>query len=79
MARKDEIFVNFLQHEILHDHYKIQPEDLPKTVAEGLGSEHIIVKAIAFIVENTEDTAALSDKALFTQITQFLNLSTYDH
>ncbi|MCA0151714.1 hypothetical protein [Winogradskyella vincentii] len=75
MARKDKIFKSFLQHEIIVEKYEINENDIPDRVSEGLNSKHPIVKAIALIVDKTEDYNAPSDKALYSQITQFLNES----
>jgi len=80
MARKDEIFMSFLKHEIIQEQYNIPPADLPKTIQEGLDSKHAIIKTLAVVVENTEGpNNILTDKALYAQITQFLNLETNDY
>jgi hypothetical protein len=73
MARKDDIFMSFIKHELINEKYELTETDLPHNLKEGLKSEHTIIKAVALIVENTEGVNPLSDKALYAQITQFLN------
>ncbi|MAB47206.1 hypothetical protein [Pontimicrobium sp. IMCC45349] len=75
MARKDDILKSFLEHEIISEKYGINKDDIPDKLQEGLNSEHAIIKAISLIVENTEGFNTVSDKALYSQITQFLNES----
>jgi hypothetical protein len=76
MARKDEIFMSFINHELINEKYELSKTDLPHNLKDGLKSEHTIIKAIALVVENTEGLNPLSDKALYGQITQFLNEAT---
>ena len=76
MARKDDIFISFIKHELITEKYNLSDEDLPQTLQQGLNSEHTIIKAIALIVESTEGINPMSDKALYGQITQFLNEAT---
>jgi hypothetical protein len=76
MARKDDIFISFIKHEIISEKYELKETDLPHNLKEGLKSEHTIIKAIALIVENTESINPSSEKALYGQITQFLNEAT---
>jgi hypothetical protein len=73
MARKDEILMNFLEHNIIAEKYNIQPKELPKTVRDALNSKHPIVKAIALIVDQLEPTYKITDSALRNLITQYLN------
>lgn len=73
MARKDDIFISFIKHELITEQYDLTETDLPHNLKDGLKSEHTIIKAIALFVENTEGVNPLSDKALYAQITQFLN------
>jgi len=73
MARKDDIFISFIKHELISEQYSLSAADLPNNLKEGLKSEHTIIKAIAIIVENTDGANFLADKALYAQITQFLN------
>lgn len=75
MARKDDVFMSFIKHELISEKYDLKEDDMPNSIKEGLKSEHTIIKAIALIVENAEGINPLSDKALYGQITQFLNES----
>lgn len=75
MARKDDIFKNFLEHEIISKKYGISKDEIPEKLSEGLNSKHVIIKAIALIVENTEGLNPISDRALYGKITTFLNES----
>ncbi|MEO7977695.1 hypothetical protein [Flavobacterium sp.] len=76
MARKDDIFISFIKHELIREQYNLTESDLPLNLKDGIKSDHTIIKAIALIVENTEGINPLSDKALYGQITQFLNEAT---
>lgn len=76
MARKDDIFISFIKHELIREQYDLTESDLPLNLKDGIKSDHTIIKAIALIVENTEGINPLSDKALYGQITQFLNEAT---
>lgn len=76
MARKDDIFISFIKHELISEKYNISENDLPHNLKEGLNSKHTIIKAIALIVENTESINPSSEKGLYGQITQFLNEAT---
>ena len=76
MARKDDIFISFIKDKLISEKYDLNESDLPYSLKDGLKSEHTIIKAIALIVENTEGVNPLSDKALYVQITQFLNEAT---
>lgn len=76
MARKDDIFISFIKDKLISEKYDLNETDLPHNLKDGLKSEHTIIKAIALIVENTEGMNPLSDKALYGQITQFLNEAT---
>lgn len=73
MARKDNIFKGFLDHDLITEKYGIPTEDIPDSLSEGLKSDHIIIKTIAQIVESSESYNPLSDRALYTKIIQFLN------
>ncbi len=72
MARKDDIFVSFINHPIIKDKYGIEKSDLPNNLREGLSSKYLIIQTIALIVESQEKVPADSDKALDTKIRQFL-------
>lgn len=73
MARKDEIFKSFMKHQLLSVKYYIAENDIPSTVYEGLRSDTPIVKAIALIVEGMDGTTNVTESALRTQVTQYLN------
>jgi hypothetical protein len=73
MARKDDILISFLQHDIIKDKYQIENNELPKTVREALNSKEPIIKAIGLIVENLEAASPTTDNALRNLITQYLN------
>lgn len=73
MARKDDIFVSFIKHELITEKYILAEADLPLNLKEGLNSEEPIIKTIALIVKNSEEANYASDRALYGQITQFLN------
>lgn len=73
MARKDEILISFLTHELLENKYELKKEELPKTVREALNSNMPIVKAIALIVDGLDGTTTVTDSVLRNQVTQFLN------
>lgn len=73
MNKKDKIFKSFLEHEIISKKYGISKDKIPSRLVDGLNSNYAIVRAIALIVENTEGNRAIQDKALYNQITNFLN------
>ena len=73
MARKDEIFISFLEHPIIKDKYGINESSLPTNLRSGLSSDHVIVKAIALIVESKEKNHSESDTSLQKKLIQFLN------
>jgi len=73
MARKDDIFKSFLNHELLTTKYELQDSDIPATVREALNSAKPIIKTIALIVEGLDGTSPVTDKVLRDQVTQFLN------
>ena len=72
MGRKESIFTSFINHELIVEKYNISKGELPQNLSEGLKSNYSIIKAIALIVDKTEKKP-VSDKALYGQITQFLN------
>lgn len=73
MARKDDIFISFIKHELITEKYMLAEADLPHNLKEGLNSEEAIIKAIALIVKNSEEANYTADRALYGQITQFLD------
>lgn len=72
MARKDDIFNSFINHSIVSEKYGIDKSKLPRTLREGLVSEHVIVQTIALIVDSQESLPAESNKALNTKVKKFL-------
>jgi len=73
MARKDDIFLSFLQHPLVKDKYGIRKADLPRNLSDGLSSNHTIVKSIALIVDSQEKYPAVSHKALDKKLRLLLN------
>lgn len=73
MARKDEILISFLNHELFESKYDIKKEDLPSTVSQGLVSNFPIIRAISLIIDGLEASSPLSDSVLRNQVTQYLN------
>ena len=73
MARKDDIFKSFLDHDIIESKYLLNQEVLPKTVREGLNSNIPVVKAIALIVDGLERSPSTGDNQLKDIVLRFLN------
>jgi len=73
MARKDDILISFLEHDIIKEKYQIESNELPTTVRDALNSNVPIIKAIGLIVENLEASTPTTDNALRNLITQYLN------
>lgn len=73
MARKDEILISFLNHDLLIAKYGLKKEDLPATVRLALNSDKAIVKAIALIVEGLDGNMPVTDAVLRNQVIQYLN------
>ncbi|MCZ4409094.1 hypothetical protein O3Q51_09755 [Cryomorphaceae bacterium 1068] len=73
MARKDNIFKSFLEHELIYTKYNLQDTELPNTVREALNSDTPIVKAIALIVDSLEKSPSSTDNELRNIILQYLN------
>jgi len=76
MARKDDIFKSFLEHEILKKEYNLTDEDLNITLRQALNSDIPIIKAIALIVDSSEKINRDSDQVISREITQYLNTAT---
>jgi hypothetical protein len=72
MARKDDIFLSFLKHNVINEKYEIPVSELPRNLTEGLVSKHVIVQTIALIVESMEKIPSDTDKAIEIKIKQFL-------
>jgi len=75
MARKDDILKSFLAHRMLKEKYEISVDDMPKTIREATNSNIPIIKAIALIVDNLENSTPISDPQLRILVTQYLNES----
>lgn len=73
MARKDDIFLSFINHPKIEKDYEINPKDLPGNLQDGLKSEKPIIRTIALIIKNSEGNSAINDKALNNLIRQYLN------
>ncbi len=73
MARKDDIYISFINHELIKEKYNVNEGALPKNIREGLNSNISILKALAIIVDDVESKNPSSDKSLYSKITQFLN------
>lgn len=75
MARKDDIMISFLEHDLLKSKYKLTDEELPKTIRDAVKSQIPIIKTIALIVDNLENPTPTTDAALRNLVTQYLNES----
>jgi superfamily II DNA or RNA helicase len=75
MTRKDDILSNVLKHEMLKDKYHLSQKAMPKTIKEALSSSNPIIKSIALLIDNLENTTPTSDTVLRNIITQYLNES----
>lgn len=73
MLRRDKILQSFLEHEIIQEKYGISKDDLPKKVFDARKSRKAIIRAIALIVKDKENTLPSDDKQLYRMITQYLN------
>jgi hypothetical protein len=73
MARKDNIFKSFLEHDLIQKKYHLSQGKLPDSVRDGLKSELPIVKSLALIVESLENVTPITDKELHRTITLLLN------
>ena len=73
MARKDEIFKSFINHDLLESKYGLNINEIPTTVREALNCDKPIIKAIALIVEGLDGTNPVTDTTLRNQILQYLN------
>lgn len=69
----NELLVNFLNHELLQDKFKIQKSDLPNNLKGALEDNNGIVNTIAMIVQTIQSDSNITDKALKTKISQHLN------
>lgn len=69
----NELLVNFLNHELLQDKFKIPNSDLPDNLKGALEDKNGIVNTIAMIVQTIQSDSNITDKALKTKISQHLN------
>ena len=76
MARKDEIFLSFINHPLIKEKYEIEETELPMNLNDGLRSDHVIIQTIALIVTSQEKQPAETDAALQKKVIQFLNQET---
>jgi hypothetical protein len=54
MAKKDDTFNSFMEHEILKSKYKIDSKDVPRSVLEGKKSKNLIIASIAEIADSID-------------------------
>jgi hypothetical protein len=75
MAKKDEIFNSFMEHELLKTKYELKSEDIPKNVREAKNSQSPIVKLIAEIVDTIDgiDTEKKTDQQAYDILTRYLS------
>ncbi len=73
MARKDEILQSFLNHNLLKDKYDLSSEEQNMRHLDALNSEKPIIKSIALLVDELENSSAISDGRLYEMLTQYLN------
>lgn len=73
MARKDDIFMSFIDHPLIKEKYEIDNTELPANLREGLASNEVIIQTIALIVDSQEKVPAESDSALQKKVVQYLN------
>ncbi|MBT6170169.1 MAG: hypothetical protein HOH98_05400 [Flavobacteriaceae bacterium] len=71
MNRKDKILNNFLNHKLLKEKYNYDHKET--SINTALKSKTKIIKTIAMIIHNSEDSNKVSDNELKNQITRFLN------
>ncbi len=75
MARKDDILISFLEHDLLKSKYELTEGELPKTIRDAIKSQNPVIKTIALIVDNMENPTPITDSALRNLVTQYLNES----
>ena len=73
MAKEDYILRSFMAHPILKEVYKIEDNDLPQTVEEGIKSRHPVIMAIAHIVKGVQRLPFTSDHDMQRQVLTILN------
>lgn len=75
MAKKDEIFNSFMEHELLKSKYELKSEETPKNVREAKNSHIPIVKVIAEIVDTIDgiDSEKKTDQQAYDILTRYLS------
>ena len=75
MAKKDEIFNSFMEHELLKTKYELNREDIPSNVREAKNSNIPIVKLIAEIVDTIDgiDSEKKTDQQAYDILTRYLS------
>lgn len=73
MAKYDEMYRSFLEHELLTDKYNIVVDDLPKNVI-GSPSNIKIIDTLRLIVKSIELDNNKTDKELVSIISKSLNV-----
>lgn len=73
MAKKDDIFMSFIDHPLIKEKYEIDNTELPANLREGLASNKVIIQTIALIVDSQEKVPPESDSALQKKVIQYLN------
>jgi hypothetical protein len=75
MAKKDDIFISFMKHELIKSKYELNSEDIPSNVREAKNSNIPIVKIIAEIVDTIDgiDSEKKTDQQTYDIITRFLS------
>ena len=75
MARKDDIFASFMQHDLLVTKYELNPEELPSNLRDGKNSTIPIIKLIAEIVDTIDglDYEKKTDQQAYDILTRYLS------
>jgi hypothetical protein len=75
MAKKDDIFISFMKHELIKSKYELNSEDIPSNVREAKNSNIPIVKIIAEIVDTIDgiDSEKKTDQQTYDIITRYLS------
>lgn len=75
MAKKDDIFNSFMEHELLKTKYELKSEDIPRNVREAKNSNIPIIKLIAEIVDTIDglDSEKKTDQQTYDLLTRYLS------
>lgn len=75
MAKKDEIFNSFMEHELLKTKFELNREDIPSNVREAKNSNIPIVKLIAEIVDTIDgiDSEKKTEQQTYDLLTRYLS------